>query len=207
MIDLYTWGTPNGWKASVLLEALPLPYRAVPVNIRAGEQFTPRFRSISPAAKIPAIVDPDGPGGKPLALAESTAILIYLAEKTASPLLPADRRARFVALQWLMWEAGGVGPVFAQAFHFLRTAPEPVPYARERFGVEVRRLYAVLDRRLGESPFVAGETWTIADIALYPSVARHPYHGVDLADFPRVERWYANLSEKDAVQRGMAVPK
>ena len=206
MIDLYTWGTPNGWKASILLEALRLPYRVVPVNIRAGDQFTPRFRAISPAAKIPAIVDPDGPGGQPLALAESTAILIYLAEKAASPLLPGDPRARFVVLQWLMWEAGGVGPVFAQAFHFLQTAPEPVPYARERFESEVRRLYAVLDRRLGESPFVAGESWTIADIALYPSVARHPYHGVDLADFSQVGRWYAVLSAKDAVQRGMAVP-
>ena len=199
-------GDPNGWKVSVLLEALELPYRVVPVDIRAGAQFAPAFRAISPAAKIPAIVDPDGPGGRPLALAESTAILVYLAEKAGSPLLPTEPRARFTVLQWLMWEAGGVGPTFAQAFHFLRTAPRPVPRAEARFGAEVRRLYGVLDGRLARSPFVAGEAWSLADVALYPSVARHPFHGVELSAFRHVERWYAALSGREAIRRGMAVP-
>ena len=206
MIDLYTWGTPNGWKVSILLEALGLPYRAVPVNIRAGDQFKPSFRAISPANKIPAIVDPDGPGGRPLTLAESTAILIYLAEKAASPLLPAEPRHRFTVLQWLMWEAGGVGPIFAQAFHFQQTAHRVVPHARDRFGAEVRRLYTVLECRLRKNLFVAGDAWTLADIALYPAVARHPFHGVDLADFPHAGRWFADISDRDAVRRGMAVP-
>lgn len=206
MIDLYTWSTPNGRKASVMLEELGLPYTVHPVDIGKGEQFDPAFLKIAPNNRIPAIVDPDGPGGKPLPLFESGAILVYLAEKTKSPLLPSDPRARIITLQWLMWQMGGVGPMFGQAHHFVRFAKEDVPYGKRRYLDETRRLYGVMNRRLGEAAYLAGETYTIADIATFPWVARHEWHLVDLNEFPNVKRWFDAIGARPAVKKGMAVP-
>ena len=171
MIDLYTWGTPNGRKTSIALEELGLPYRAHPVDITKEEQFEPAFLAISPNNKIPAIVDPEGPGGQPISLFESGAILIYLAEKTGR-LLPSDARRRYDAMQWLMWQMGGFGPMLGQAHHFRRFAPERVPYAIERYDKETRRLYGVLDGHLGEAEYLAG-AYSTADIATFPWAARH----------------------------------
>ncbi|HEX8664926.1 MAG TPA: glutathione S-transferase N-terminal domain-containing protein [Beijerinckiaceae bacterium] len=204
MIELHTWSTPNGRKVSVMLEEVGLPYSVHPVNITKDEQFRPEFLAISPNNRIPAIVDPEGPGGKRLSLFESGAILIYLAEKTGK-LIPKDPAARYTALQWLMWQMGGLGPMLGQTHHFLRAAKEEVPYAINRYKTETRRLYGVLDKRLGEAEYVAGE-YSIADIACYPWTARHEWHQVDLADFPNVRRWYDAIGARPAVERGMKVP-
>ena len=206
VINLYTWGTPNGWKASIMLEETGLDYRARAVDIRTGPPYDPAFVAASPAAKIPAIVDGVGPDGVPFAVFESSAILVYLAEKTASPLLPTEPRRRHAAMQWLMFTTGAVGPLFAQAFHFLNSAPEDLPYAKTHFVNETRRLYRVMEERLGAAPFLAGETFTIADVAAFPHVARHPRHGVDLADYARVRRWYDGIRTRAGVVKGMAVP-
>jgi GSH-dependent disulfide-bond oxidoreductase len=205
VIELYTWGTPNGRKASVMLEECDLAYRVHGVDLGKGEQHAPEFLAISPNNKIPAIVDPDGPDGKPMSLFESGAILVYLAGKTGR-FLPADTRGKYVALQWLMFQMGSVGPLFGQVHHFLRAAKEEVPYAIERYTKEKDRLYAVLDTRLGEAKYLAGKEYTIADIATYPWVARHDWHKTDLATFPNVKRWFDAISARPAVQRGMAVP-
>ena len=204
MIDLYTWSTPNGRKVSIMLEEAGLPYRVHPVNISKNEQFTPEFIAINPNSKIPAIVDAQGPDGKPISVFESGAILIYLADKTGM-LLSKVPRARYEALQWLMFQMGGVGPMFGQNHHFRRAAPEKVPYAIERYQKETDRLYGVLDARLKQVPFLAGE-YSIADIATYPWVARHEWHQVDLAKFPNVKRWYDGIGQRPAVVKGMAVP-
>jgi GST-like protein len=204
MIDLYTWSTPNGRKVSIMLEEVGLPYRVHAVNIGKDEQFRPEFLAISPNNKIPAIVDDEGPGGKPLSLFESGAILIYLGEKTGR-LIPKDPATRFAALQWLMFQMGGLGPMLGQTHHFLRQAKEEVPYAINRYKTETRRLYGVLDKRLGEAEHLAGE-YSIADIASYPWVARHEWHQVELADFPNVKRWFDTLGARPAVQKGMQVP-
>jgi GST-like protein len=204
MIELHTWSTPNGRKVSIMLEELGLPYSVHPVNIGKDEQFRPEFLAISPNNKIPAIVDPDGPGGKRFALFESGAILIYLGEKTQQ-LIPKDPATRYVALQWLMFQMGGLGPMLGQTHHFLRAAPEPVPYAIKRYKDETRRLYGVLDKRLAEAKHLAGE-YSIADIASYPWVARHEWHQIELGDFPNVKRWYDAIGARPAVQRGMKVP-
>jgi GSH-dependent disulfide-bond oxidoreductase len=204
MIDLYTWSTPNGRKVSIMLEEVGLPYRVHAVNIGKDEQFRPEFLAISPNNKIPAIVDEEGPGGKRLSLFESGAILIYLGEKTGR-LIPKDPATRFVALQWLMFQMGGLGPMLGQTHHFLRQAKEEVPYAINRYKTETRRLYGVLDKRLGEAEYLAGE-YSIADIASYPWVARHEWHQVELADFPNVKRWFDTLGARPAVQKGMQVP-
>ena len=204
MIDLYTWSTPNGRKASIVLEELGLPYKAHPIDITKGEQFAPDFLKISPNNKIPAMVDPDGPGGAPISLFESGAMLIYLAEKTGQ-LLPADPRRRYEALQWLMWQMGGFGPMLGQAHHFRRFAPEQVPYAIERYTKETRRLYGVLDGRLAEADYLAGD-YSIADIAAFPWAARHGWQGVALEEFANVKRWYDAIAARPAVARGMAVP-
>ena len=203
-IELHTWNTPNGRKISVALEEMGLPYKVFPVNISKGEQMAPAFLAISPNNKIPAIVDPDGPDGKRVSVFESGAILVYLSGKTGK-FLPASVRGKYEALQWLMFQMGGVGPMFGQTHHFLRVAPEPVPYAIERYSKETRRLYAVLEQRLADTPFLATE-YSIADIATYPWVARHEWHKVDLADFPNVKRWYDTIGRRPAVVRGMAVP-
>ncbi|MEK6664376.1 MAG: glutathione S-transferase N-terminal domain-containing protein [Pseudomonadota bacterium] len=204
MIDLYTWSTPNGRKISIMLEELGLPYRVHAIDITQGEEFTPEFLAINPNAKIPAIIDHDGPEGKPITLFESGAILIYLAEKSGR-YLSTDPRTRYLTLQWLMFQMGGVGPMFGQAHHFLKFAPQPVPYAIERFTTETRRLYGVLDQRLSEAPYLAGE-YSVADIATYPWVARCEWHGVNLADFPHVKDWFERISLRPAVAKGMAVP-
>jgi GST-like protein len=205
MIDLYTWTTPNGRKVSIMLEELGLPYRVHPINIGKDDQFKPEFIKINPNSKIPAIVDPDGPGAKPYSIMESGAILIYLADKTGK-LLAKSGRARYDALQWLMFQMGGVGPMFGQTHHFLRAAKEQVPYAIERYTKETRRLYGVLDGHLKNNPYLAGD-YSIADIATYPWVARHEWHKVELADFPAVKRWFDEVSARPAVKKGMAVPQ
>jgi len=204
MIDLYTWSTPNGRKVSVMLEECGLAYRTHRIDIGKGDQFKNEFVAINPNSKIPAIIDEARPDGAPLKLFESGAILIYLAEKCGK-LVPVSARGRYEALQWLMFQMGGVGPIFGQTHHFLRAAREQVPYAIERYTRETRRLYGVLDRRLGEAPFLASE-YSIADIATFPWVARHEWHKVDLAEFPNVKRWFDAIGARPAVARGMAVP-
>lgn len=204
MIDLYTWSTPNGRKVSIMLEETGLDYRVKPVNIGQGEQFAPEFLKISPNNRIPAIVDHAGPKGQPFALFESGAILLYLAYKSGK-LLPADPAQQFKVMQWLMFQMGGIGPMFGQAHHFLRAAPQPVPYAIERYTQETRRLYKVLDHQLEDHEFIAGD-YSIADIATYPWIARHEWHRVALADFPSVQRWFAGMGARPAVQQGMAKP-
>ena len=204
MIDLYTWGTPNGRKVSIMLEEVALPYRVHTIDIGKGDQFTPEYVAINPNSKIPAIIDEDGPGGEPVRLFESGAILVYLAEKTGK-FLSADPRQRYLTLQWLMFQMGGFGPMLGQAHHFRRFAPEQVPYAVERYSKETARLYGVLDHRLGEAEFVAGD-YSIADMALYPWTERHDWQGIDLAHFPNVARWRAALAARPAVQKGMSVP-
>ena len=207
MIDLYTWGTPNGRKASIMLEELGLDYRVHAIDIHENHQFSPEYLEVNPNSKIPAIIDPDGPGGEPITVFESGAILIYLAEKTASPLLPADPRGRYQTLQWLMFQMGGVGPMFGQANHFRMFAKQDVPYAKERYTKEAHRLYKVMDTRLGDTPYLAGADYTIADIATYPWVDRWEWHGIELDDHPNLARWYDELAERPAVVKGMAVPK
>lgn len=204
MIDLYTWGTPNGRKVSIMLEECALAYRVLPIDITRGEQSSPEFLAVNPNAKIPAIVDSEGPGGRPITLFESGAILFYLAEKTGK-FLPADERGKYETMQWLMFQMGGIGPMFGQTHHFLRFASEPVPYAIKRYTSETARLYGVLDRRLGAASYLAGE-YSIADIAAFPWVARHGWQKIDLARYPNVQRWYSAIDARPAVQRGMAVP-
>lgn len=207
MIELYYWPTPNGWKISIALEELGLPYELRPVNIGRGEQFRPEFLAISPNNRIPAIVDRAPPGGgPPIAVFESGAILVYLADKTGR-LLPAHGRARYEALQWVFWQVAGLGPMAGQAVHFRRYATEPIPYAIERYTNEVARLYAVLDRRLAEVPFVGGAEYTIADVAIYPWIRGHAQQGQDLAAFPHLRRWFDAIDARPAVQRGVGVGK
>ena len=204
MIDLYTWSTPNGRKVSIMLEEIALPYRVHPVNIGKNEQFAPDYLKINPNGKIPSIVDPEGPDGKPIALMESGAILIYLARK-AGKFLPSGRN-EYEVLQWLMFQMGGVGPMFGQTHHFLRAAKEVVPYAIERYSQETRRLYGVLDQRLEDHDYLAG-SYSVADIATYPWVARYEWHKTDLGEFPAVKRWFDAISARPAVQKGMKVPQ
>ena len=204
MIELHTFPTPNGWKASIALEELGLEYETHLVNIARGEQFEPGFLAISPNNRVPAIVDraPVG-GGEPVSVFESGAILLYLAEKTGR-LLPSDFRRRVAATEWLMWQMGGLGPMCGQAGHFINYATEEVPYALERYGNEVRRLYGVLDKRLEGCEFIADE-YSVADIACWPWIALHGHHRIDPADFPNVKRWYDAIGERDAVKRGTGV--
>jgi GST-like protein len=204
VIDLYTWTTPNGRKASIMLEECALPYAVHAINIGKDEQFKADFVAINPNSKIPAIVDREGPEGKPYALFESGAILLYLAEKVGK-FLPQPTGARYQVVQWLMFQMGGIGPIFGQAHHFLRAAKEQVPYAIERYSKETQRLYAVLNARLAESEYLAGE-YSVADIATYPWVARHEWHRTDLSVFPNVMRWYDAIGKRPAVVKGMQVP-
>jgi GSH-dependent disulfide-bond oxidoreductase len=203
-IDLYYWPTPNGWKASIILEELGLPYEVRPVNIAEGDQFEPEFLKISPNNKMPAIVDPDGPDGEPISVFESGAILIYLAEKTGR-FLPADPRGRYRTLEWLMFQMGSVGPMLGQAHHFRQYAPETIPYAIQRYTDEAARIYRVIDRRLAESEFIAAADYTIADVAIFPWLVSHENQGQDLADYPNLERWYRTVEARPAVQRGLEV--
>ena len=204
MIEVWSWATPNGHKVHIMLEELGLPYKVIPVDIGAGDQFKPEFLAITPNHRIPAIVDPDGPGGEPLELFESGAILIYLGEKTGQ-LIPMDARARLICLQWLMFQMGGVGPMFGQYNHFANYAPERLPYAVERYTNEVKRLHRVLNKRLGEAAYLAGDDYSIADIATFPWVRGADRRGIDLADYPNVKRWHDAIAARPAVQRGVAV--
>lgn len=204
-IQCWTWPTPNGHKVHIALEEMGLAYEVIPVDIGAGEQFSPAFLAITPNHRIPAIVDPDGPGGAPFPLFESGAILIYLAEKTGSPLLPADAATRYRALQWVMFQMGGVGPMFGQFNHFANYAPEKLPYAIERYSNEVARLHRVLEKRLSESAFLAGPEYGIADIATFPWLRNPDRRGIDLRDYPAVRRWHDAIAARPAVQRGVAV--
>jgi GSH-dependent disulfide-bond oxidoreductase len=207
MIDLYTWSTPNGRKASIMLEEVGLPYSVHTIDIGADEQFAPDFLAISPNNKIPAIVDPDGPDGTPISVFESGTILIYLAEKTASPLLPSDPRKRMETLQWLMFQMGGVGPMLGQANHFLKFVNEDIPYAQNRYRNEAHRLYGVMDKRLSETPYLAGDDYTIADVATYPWIMRWNWHEIDLAtECPHVWEWLERIGERPQVEKGMNIP-
>jgi GST-like protein len=207
MIELYTWSTPNGRKVSIMLEECALPYNVHKINIGTNrEQFAPEYLKINPNGKIPSIVDPDGPNGKPYSMMESGAILIYLAGKTGK-FLPKSERAKYDALQWLMFQMGSVGPMFGQAHHFMRAKKDEIPYGSERYGNEAKRLYGVMERQLQANEYLSGSEYTIADIATYPWVARHEWHRVDLGQFPSVKRWYDALGRRAAVVKGMSVPQ
>jgi len=204
MIDLYYWTTPNGHKISLFLEETGLPYRIHPINIGKGEQFAADFLKISPNNRIPAIVDNDTADGQPLSLFESGAILLYLAEKTGQ-FIPADLRGRQEALQWLFWQMGGLGPMAGQSHHFNRFAPEKLPYAINRYTDETTRLYGVLNKRLADRPFVAGADYSIADMAIYPWIARYEWQEQNLDDFPQLKGWFERIQARPATQRAYAL--
>lgn len=205
MIDLYTAATPNGFKISIALEELALPYEVRVVDLRGGGQFAPDFLRISPNNKIPAIVDHQGPGGRDIAVFESGAILLYLAEKTGR-LLPKDGAKRYEALQWLFFQVGGTGPMIGQLHHFANYAPEKLPYAIDRYQKETKRLYGVLDRRLSQSPYLGGDEYTVADIANLPWLLSYERLGIDLATIPHLSRWLGALRARPAVERGLLIP-
>jgi len=204
MIDVYSWATPNGHKVHIMLEECGLPYTVHAVDIGAGDQFKPDFLAISPNNKIPAIVDSDGPDGKPISLFESGAILLYLAGKTGR-FMPVSVRGRYEMLEWLMFQMGGVGPMLGQAHHFRLYAPEKIEYAINRYSNEARRLYGVMDKRLGQCRFLAGNEYTIADIATWPWTRSHKNQGIDLDDFPNVKRWFETIDARSAAKRGVQV--
>ena len=201
MIDLYTFTTPNGRKASIMLEEVGLPYNVHKIDITKNEQFTPEYIAINPNSKIPAIVDPD----TGITVFESGAILIYLAEKTSSNLLPTEQKARFQVLEWLMLQMGSIGPMFGQLNHFKKFAPEKIEYAIARYEKETLRLYGVLDRQLKDNEFICGD-YSIADVATYPWVAVYEFQGLTLDNYPNLKRWVETLQQRPAVQRGMKVP-
>ncbi len=204
MIDLYYWTTPNGHKVTIFLEETGLPYVVKPVNIGRGEQFDPAFLRIAPNNRIPAIVDTEpGDGAEPISVFESGAILVYLAAKTGQ-FLPRDTRAWVEVLQWLMWQMGGLGPMAGQNHHFVQYAPEKLPYAMDRYVKETNRLYGVLDRRLADREFVAGD-YSIADMACYPWIVPHKRQLQQLEDFPNLARWFETLRARPAVQRAYAL--
>ena len=207
MIDVYSWATPNGHKVHIMLEETGLEYTVHAVDIGAGDQFKAEFLDISPNNKIPAITDSDGPrsaDGKPFALFESGAILIYLAEKTGR-FLPTDPAARYSVLQWLMFQMGGLGPMLGQTHHFSIYAPEPIEYAINRYTNETRRLYGVMDKQLGKTQYLAGNEYTIADIASFPWTRSWQNQGIELDAFPNVKRWHEEIAARPAVVRGVAV--
>ena len=204
MIEVYSWPTPNGHKVHIMLEECGLPYRAHPVNIGTGDQFKPEFLAISPNNKIPAITDPDGPGGEPISLFESGAILLYLAAKTGR-FLPDDVAAKYEALQWLMFQMGGVGPMLGQAHHFRIYAPEKIPYAVERYTNEAQRLYGVMNRRLAKSKYIGGPDYGIADIAVFPWLRSWKNQGITWNDFPHLKGWFDEVAARPAVKRGVEV--
>ena len=204
MIDLYTWPTPNGHKVHIMLEETNTPYRVHAVDIGAGDQFKPEFLRISPNNKMPAMVDSDGPGGKPISLFESGAMLIYLASKTGK-FLPADLRDKWSTLQWLMFQMGGVGPMLGQAHHFLGYAPEKIPYAMNRYKNEANRLYGVIERRLKESKYIACGEYTIADMAIVPWLRFPERQGVEIDEYPALKKWRDAILARPAVERAVQV--
>ncbi len=205
MIDVYSWPTPNGHKVHIMLEECGLPWRVHAVDIGQGDQFTPDFLAISPNNKIPAIVDHDGPDGAPISLFESGAILLYLAGKTGR-FLPADVRGKYDALQWLMFQMGGVGPMLGQAHHFRIYAPERIDYAVNRYTNEARRLYGVMDRQIAHTgAYIAGAEYSVADIAIYPWLRSWQNQGIDWADYPHLKSWFDHVSDRPAVQKAVQV--
>ena len=208
MIDVYSWPTPNGHKVHIMLEECGLKlgrdWRVHPIDIAKGDQFEPGFLKISPNNKIPAMVDPHGPDGKPISLFESGAILLYLAGKTGK-FLPRSDRDRFKMLEWLMFQMGGVGPMLGQAHHFRIYAPEKIDYAVNRYTNEAKRLYGVMDRQLENHPYIAGRQYTVADIAIFPWLRSWQNQGIDWADYPRLKDWFDRIAARPAVQRGVAV--
>jgi len=204
VIEVFSWPTPNGHKVHIMLEECGLAYRAVPVNIGAGDQFKPEFLAISPNNKIPAITDPKGPDGRPISLFESGAILVYLAAKTGK-FMPASDRGKYEVLQWLMFQMGSVGPLLGQAHHFRMYAPEKLPYAIDRYSNEARRIYGVIDRRLSNSAFLGGPEYSIADIATFPWLRSWENQGIVLAEYPRLKAWFEQIADRPAVQRGVKV--
>ena len=205
MIQLYFWTTPNAYKVSIMLEELEMPYRVIPIHIGKGDQFAESFLKISPNNKIPAIVDDEGLNGKPYAVFESGAILIYLANKAKSDLLPIEPEKYYSVLQWLMFQMGSMGPMLGQAHHFRKYAPEQLPYAIDRYTKEAARLYGVMDLRLSKEKYFAGNEYSIADIAIYPWLRAYKWQGQDLNDWPNIQRWYSDVRARPAVQRGLAV--
>ncbi|CAG2143257.1 Disulfide-bond oxidoreductase YfcG [Cupriavidus yeoncheonensis] len=204
MIDVYSWPTANGHKVHIMLEECGLEYKVHPINIGGGDQFGEDFLKISPNNKIPAIVDPDGPDGQPISLFESGAILLYLAGKTGK-FLPEDVRGKYEALQWLMFQMGGVGPMLGQANHFRLYAPEKIEYAVNRYTNEAKRLYGVIDTRLSRHEWLAGEQYTIADIATFPWLRGWQNQGMELDQYPHLKRWFNTIAERPAVKRGVEV--
>ena len=204
MIEVYSWATPNGHKVHIMLEECGLPYKAHAVDIGAGDQFKPDFLAISPNNKIPAIVDPDGPDGKPISLFESGAILLYLAAKTGR-FMPADVRGKYEVLEWLMFQMGGVGPMLGQAHHFRIYAPEKIPYAVDRYTNEAKRLYGVMNKRLAKAKYIGGNDYSIADIAIFPWLRSWKNQGIDWNDFPHLRGWFDEVSARPAVMRGVEV--
>lgn len=208
MIDVYSWATPNGHKVHIMLEECGLllgrDWRVHPINIGAGDQFQPDFLKISPNNKIPALVDSEGPDGQPISLFESGAILLYLAAKTGK-FLPAGDRAKYEVLQWLMFQMGGVGPMLGQAHHFRIYAPEKIDYAVHRYTNEAKRLYGVMDKQLTTHRYIAGDEYTIADIAIFPWLRSWQNQGIDWADYPSLKKWFDELAARPAVMRGVQV--
>jgi GST-like protein len=203
MIELYSWPTPNGHKVHIMLEETGLPYTVHAVDIGAGAQFDKAFLAISPNNRIPAIVDTESADGKPISVFESGAILLYLAEKTGK-FLPRDQRGRYEVMQWLMFQMGGIGPMLGQVHHFRAYAPEPIPYAIDRYTKEAGRLYGVIDRRLADRPFIAGD-YSIADMAIFPWLRSWERQGVNIADYPNLKRWFDGIAARPAVERGVKV--
>ena len=204
MIDVYSWATPNGHKIHILLEECGLSYRAHPIDIGKGDQFATEFLAISPNNKIPAMTDSDGPDGKPISLFESGAMMIYLAGKTGKFLGKTDRE-RFDTLQWLMFQMGGVGPMLGQCHHFRIYAPEKIDYAINRYTNEAKRLYGVMDKQLAKSAFIAGKSYTIADMAIWPWLRNWKNQGVEMGDYPHLSKWFDLIGQRPAVQRGVTV--
>ncbi|MBC8128831.1 MAG: glutathione S-transferase family protein [Rhizobiaceae bacterium] len=202
-IELYYWPTPNGWKVSILLEEVGVPYAVRYVNIGKGEQFEPSFLAIAPNNRMPAIVDPDGPGGESISVFESGAILQYLGRKFGQ-FYPQEERARVAVEEWLFWQVGGLGPMAGQAHHFRQYAPEPIQYGIDRYTNEVHRLYGVMDRRLAKTEFLGGD-YSIADMAAIGWVVPHKNQGQDLEEFPNLKRWFEALKARPAVERGLAL--
>ena len=208
MIDVYSWATPNGHKVHIMLEECGLrlnrDWRAIPVNIGTGDQFAPEFLRISPNNKIPALVDPHGPDGKPISVFESGAILVYLAAKTGK-FMPRSDRAKFEVLQWLMFQMGGVGPMLGQNHHFRLYAPEKIDYAINRYTNEAKRLYGVMDKQVSKTKFIAGNTYTIADMAIFPWLRNWQNQGIDWAEYPHLKHWFDTIAARPAVKRGVQV--
>ena len=204
MLEVYSWPTPNGHKVHILLEECGLPYRVHAVDIGSGDQFKSEFLAISPNNKIPALTDPDGPDGQPISLFESGAILLYLAAKTGR-FLPSSTRAKYEVLQWLMFQMGGLGPMLGQAHHFRIYAPEKIPYAVDRYTLEAKRLYGVLNKRLARSTYVGGAEYSIADIAIFPWLRSWKNQGIDWADYPHLKGWFDEIAARPAVMRGVEV--